>query len=45
MPVEYQYGDAYIVTEYMDPELRRGFAAGNIHLGTIVIKMVAETLK
>lgn len=45
MPMEYQSEDAWLVTEYVNLELRREFEARNIHLGAISIKMVAETLK
>lgn len=45
MPVEYPRGDAWLVTGYVDLGLRREFAVGNIHLGAISIKMVAETSK
>lgn len=45
MPVEYPCGDAWLVTGYVDLGLRRESAVGNIHLGAISIKMVAETSK
>lgn len=34
-----------LVAGYVDWKLRREFVAGNVHLGAISIKMVAEILK